>query len=219
MRTCRWQRTCCRQRTAQERPRQESWSRSRRGRDGGEELDSAAKVAQLGGAAQAQKYVHALDVAVDDAARVQIIESRRHLSNARQALPRKQLFIAEFVVDGAADHPLHEDEGVVRLHAHAEYSDAARVSHPALHLHLRHEVPQVALGELYLHFGLLQREGRAVLKHAHHLREPALALGRGGVGRDVAPLQVQPQPARHLLVRKGVAGVGEDRRCHNLAIR
>jgi len=149
---------------------------------------------------------------------VQVIESRRNLSNARQALPRKQLLVAEFVVHGAAAHPLHEDEGVVRLHAHAEYSDAARVSHPALHLHLHHEVPQVALGENNLNFGLLQREGRAVPKHARHLREPTLALGRGGVGSDVAPLQVQPQPMRHLLVRQGAAGVGEDRRCHNLAV-
>jgi hypothetical protein len=162
-------------------------------------LDGAAKVAQLCFAAQSEQRVHALDVAVYDAKGVQVIDGGRHLSNARQALARKQLFIAEFLEDGASTNPLHEDKWIVRLQANTENCDAAGVAHPALHLHLRHEVAQVALRESNLRFRLLQRERGAVPVHTRHKRKTALALGRGCIGSDVGPLQVQAQPARHFL--------------------
>jgi hypothetical protein len=180
-------------------------------------LYSAAKVAQLCCSTQSKKHVHALDIAVYNAKGVQVIDSRRHLSNARQALPRKQIFIAEFLEDGASTNPLHEDEGVVRLQAHAEYCDAARVAHPALHLHLRHEVPQVALRESNLRFRLFQRKSGAVPVHTRHQRKTALALGGGCIGNDVGPLKVQAQPAGHFLgdgAASGHNGVGGGHRIY-----
>ena len=86
----------------------------------------------LGAAVARAQNVEALDVAVDDADQlvVQVGEGAGRLARRPDALVcgRGEL-LSQRVEPAAARHPLHDDEGVGRFQAGAEYLHAVRVIH------------------------------------------------------------------------------------------
>ncbi len=86
----------------------------------------------LGAAVARAQHVQALDVAVHDSYKrvVQIGESACSFARCSDALVcRRGRVIAQSIEPAAAVHPLHDDEGVGRFQAGAEYLDAVRVVH------------------------------------------------------------------------------------------
>ena len=84
----------------------------------------------LGAAVARAQNVEALDVAVDDADQlvVQVGEGAGRLARRPDALVcGGGEILCESVVPAAARHPLHDDEGVGRFQAGAEYLHAVRV--------------------------------------------------------------------------------------------
>ena len=86
----------------------------------------------LGAAVARAQNVEALDVAVDDADQlvVQVGEGAGRLARCPDALVcGGGGILSQSVVPAAARHPLHDDEGVGRFQARAEYLHAVRVVH------------------------------------------------------------------------------------------
>ena len=86
----------------------------------------------LAAAVARAQNVEALDVAVDDSNQqmVQVGEGARGLARCPDALIcGRGRVLSQRVEPAAARHPLHDDEGVGRFQARAEYLNAVRVIH------------------------------------------------------------------------------------------
>ena len=84
----------------------------------------------LGAAITRAQHVQALDVAVHDCYQrvVQVGEGARRLARCPDALIcGRRRVLAQDIVPAAARHPLHDDEGIGRFQAGAEYLHAVRV--------------------------------------------------------------------------------------------